>query len=638
MRALAKRLSFLGLVLSLAGCGSDAGNKALHLVTTAARIESQPLLAQQAQEGIVIRRVWEGDEPDFWAATPSPDGRLISEIDWNTGNLAVTDLVSGQLKRVTHYGPWSDTSEWAETSVFSPDGRRLAFTSWNSGAFGYEIRAIDVDGSNERTIVPSPSPRFYAMLQDWSADGRSILAMLWYEEPVTQIGLISVADGSIRVLKKMESTRTPDVCALSPDGRFMAFDPHGSEDSEDHDILVMALDGGGETALLTGPTNDRLLGWTRDGSAILFYSDRGMTEGIWMLPVADGKAAGEPTLLRPDVWRLEPIGFSRDAYFFGVTTQQPQAYTAAIDHAEGRLIAAPAAIEDASRGRSGSARWSPDGRYLAYVRTGTNQRNPTLILRPVTGEEGREIPLPPRTRPSVVRWTDGSRALLMNADDPKTGERGVFELDLKTLSFKLLLHYSDLGERAFHVTEFTHDLKTVYYPRYGENEGRTNAIVERGVESGLDRVIAEAKGANRLSLSPDGATLAFREAVGVDTDALATVSVSGGPIVELRRIPTGELWGSAGISWTPDGQYLRYATLDKQAHRWSLWQIPSAGGEPSRIAEFPAADLPGLHAVRFHPDGNRIAFTAGEFRGEIWAVENLPGSKGARTTAAGDGD
>ena len=58
--------------------------------------------AQEAEAGgeVTVQRVWVGMEPDFYAAHPSPDGRYVSDIHWDSGDLAVIDLVGGNLERV----------------------------------------------------------------------------------------------------------------------------------------------------------------------------------------------------------------------------------------------------------------------------------------------------------------------------------------------------------------------------------------------------------------------------------------------------------------------------------------------------------------------------------------------------------
>jgi Tol biopolymer transport system component len=79
-------------------------------------------------------------------------------------------------------------------------------------------------------------------------------------------------------------------------------------------VYVVGRSGGTPTAIAAGPTNSMLPTWTPDGRAVLFVSDRTGSPGLWMQPVADGRAAGDPQLLTQDlgrvanVWAMTPQG------------------------------------------------------------------------------------------------------------------------------------------------------------------------------------------------------------------------------------------------------------------------------------------------------------------------------------------
>jgi Tol biopolymer transport system component len=621
------RLLGFGMVAVLLDCQPFASGRQSDLALAGAALKTQPQLTQRnPQDKLVIRRLWEGPGPrNFSAASVSPDGRFMSEMDWATGHLAVMDLLSGERELIAGqlvYGPY----DYAFSPVFSPDGRQLAFTYRSEERQGYEIRTIGVDGSDQRTIVPNSG---WAELQDWSDDGLLILALLWDDQskdPPMRVGLISVMDGAIRFLKEYDDWGTgSSVCALSPDGRLVAYDLSSSQRADD-DIHVLPVDGGREVALLSGPPDDRLLGWMPDGSGVFFYSDRGLTKGIWTLRVSNGRPVGEPMLLRGDVWGLEPIGFSRDAYYYGIWTQQPQLHTAIIDPQAWRLVTPPAAIEDPSLGSSSYGLWSPDGRHLAYMRDG--QRGPKLIVRPVTGDDSREITVPRVGPVGLLKWTDDSQAVLMIARDSSAIE--VFKLDLNTGTAANIWQVEQAVWPHPLTIQFSRDLKTAYFARLGEvsptAEARPAAkIVGRDLASGREREIATVRfGMQNLLLSPDGQTLAFVDGERPENPTrLATVPTSGG---EIREVYSGPVRIPTTLSWSSDSRYVLFADLDAQANRYSLWRVPAAGGEPSQM-ELPFGNPPGLRFLTLHPDGNRIAFVSGESRGEIWVAENLPGTR-----------
>ncbi len=82
------------------------------------------------------------------------------------------------------------------------------------------------------------------------------------------------------------------------------------------------------------------MGWTPDGDSILFESDRSEAVDAWILPVKDGKPAGEPRIVHKDIGAISPLGFTHEGAFFyghgkdllniyiGTLDRKPQAMTA----------------------------------------------------------------------------------------------------------------------------------------------------------------------------------------------------------------------------------------------------------------------------------------------------------------------
>ncbi len=70
------------------------------------------------------------------------------------------DADGGNVRRLTHH-PKLDC--WP---VWSPDGKRIAFTSNRDG--NYEIYVMDADGSNPRNLTRHPAADHHAA---WSPDG-----------------------------------------------------------------------------------------------------------------------------------------------------------------------------------------------------------------------------------------------------------------------------------------------------------------------------------------------------------------------------------------------------------------------------------------------------------------------------------
>ena len=169
----------------------------------------------------VTRRVW----ADADLGSVSPDGRYASVTDWETGDLAIRDLETGEIRYLTHNpAPWEPGM--ADAHKISRDGKWVAYTwsTQSSGFTPYELWVVGIDGEAPRTICCDAFDGWMFPL-DWSSDGRWVLAIREVR-PERELVMISVEDGSTRVLKTFEDPSAqgyPQQASFSPDGRFVAF-------------------------------------------------------------------------------------------------------------------------------------------------------------------------------------------------------------------------------------------------------------------------------------------------------------------------------------------------------------------------------------------------------------------------------
>ena len=138
-----------------------------------ARLAALKARSREAPSLATLRLVWKGPEIELMGA-PSPDGRYICYTDWDTGDLAIHDLTTGQNRRLTGQKAWDGT--FAETSRWSPDGRQIAYT-WERGDTA-EVRVVGLDGAPPRVLLQDKQYP-WATVEDWSPDGRQILARLY---------------------------------------------------------------------------------------------------------------------------------------------------------------------------------------------------------------------------------------------------------------------------------------------------------------------------------------------------------------------------------------------------------------------------------------------------------------------------
>jgi Tol biopolymer transport system component/DNA-binding winged helix-turn-helix (wHTH) protein len=85
------------------------------------------------------------------------------------------DPLSGALYKIPVFGgaPKLVLKDIAGGVSFSPDGRRMIFVRWSEDVNKKLLIAVNVDGSEERVILPI-NPRYSIRAYDWSPDGKII--------------------------------------------------------------------------------------------------------------------------------------------------------------------------------------------------------------------------------------------------------------------------------------------------------------------------------------------------------------------------------------------------------------------------------------------------------------------------------
>ena len=178
-----------------------------------------PLTEAAEASGIVVRQI---SDTRYTGAngTPSPDGRYLSGVDWKTGDVAIRDLESGRIRRITSKGTWEENGdEYGGQSAISPDGTKLAFT-WenyevnNPNGFGeLKLASFDETTSTEPKIIYRSEEVFYVRADGWSPDGKHVLVQVTRKDRTNQIGLVSAVGGSLQVLKTMDCAGLAQIAA-----------------------------------------------------------------------------------------------------------------------------------------------------------------------------------------------------------------------------------------------------------------------------------------------------------------------------------------------------------------------------------------------------------------------------------------
>src|SRR5215470_1086945 len=432
------------------------------LVTASARPSNSTSEKSKVPSTMGVRRVWEGKGVDVMGS-PSPDGTLLSFVDWETGDLAVRELNNDKSRRLTDKGSWAKSVEFAEDSVISPDGKQIAYT-WFDKDYLFDLRLIGTDGSNARVLYRD-NKIDWIHAYEWTKDGKLVLVYIAYQDLTSQIGLISVADGRLRVIKTLDLWRAPGRMSISPDEQYIVFDARQKQGAPEHDLYLLAVSDGRETPLITHPAHDEVFGWTPDGKRILFASDRTGVNSLWSVRVAAGKALQTPELIKPDLGRSLAMGFARDgSLYLGMVSTMRNIYLATLDPTTGAVSSSPKELTTRYVGSNTGGAWSLDGKSLAYVSTrGVSQRSQTrvLVIRSVETDVEREItPALSFFRPP--KWSPDSRSFIVSGTNTK-GVGGIYRIDAQTGESTPVVQIAQGSDNRLMQVTCSGDGRSIYY-------------------------------------------------------------------------------------------------------------------------------------------------------------------------------
>jgi Tol biopolymer transport system component len=579
--------------------------------TAQTRLAALGTRASTSPADLSYHLAWTAPGRNTYLSSVSPDGRYISYyINDEGGNLFLHDLATGLDRQLTR--AVDKTKESAEgESAFSRDGKQLAYGWTNNRGFD-ELRVIDLGGSE------TPQPRrlgpdnAFGFIQpdDWTPDGKWI-AVFVNKDNTDQIALISTSDGSLRLLKSVDQLRVGDGF-LSPDGKYFAFD-YGARGGPGtpaaaRDIFVLATDGRQEIPAVVNPADERLAGWSPDGTRLIFTSRRTGSNSLFALTVRDGRPQGEPILIRPDVGRLDALGLtiSGSLYTKGTSANGGGATsvvkTGSFDFSTGEILSPPSDLALQYFAASNkSPEWSPDGTSLAYVvERGRSAGEFGLAIRSLGTDQVEEL-RPQLGHVQWLRWAPDGRSFVVAATDIK-GASGLWRVDRTTAAVSAITQGTgDFSPRTsdwprlddrFHGS--SPDAQKIYYQRSLEarqTSGQGVALFERDLASGVERELFRRPALGpgvvgyqgfAMSLSADVTKLYYRKDLGVPSPSDPSVlqaafierDLASGAERELAR-------GNLGFPYlSPDGRSIATNTADVATKSQSILIVPVAGGEP----------------------------------------------------------
>ena len=520
----------------------------------------------------------------------SPDGRSIvfasDRGGESNGNLFLLDVTSKNIRQLTN-------ENWAARPVWSPDGQRISYLSYERRGFWSEYEFVDQNGlvaavrqiivSNGKPVTLTENPsliRSVFYLPDgrvgWTALGGTQGATRAHDvEADAKLGAtvsqIHVADAAGKVSKLLEIDGVVDRIVAGDGGLYVRryqIPASGFLVPQPEEIAHIPL-GGGDSRSISQLLNPQ----PRPGFAIsggnIYLGEAGK---LWRIDSASGER--ESIAVSASI-KMELYSPNAAPKYAPSAESTPASILDPQLSPDGKSLVFTAAgfvwTQDLSGGAAkrintddgfqwGAAAYSPDGKRIAYQHSEGNLQK----LRVVDLETGvtRTLVTVDRSGRFKPAWSPDGQSLVY------VGFKSVFPslhiVDVVSgQSRKLVASYPRWMPRP----QFSSDGKYLYYT--DRNQIRRYSI-EDGGES---KPVTEFNGFHLAdgTISPDGRWIAFRQ-----NEEIWVARLGRGPVTaDAARKLTDD--GGLNYSFSPDSRAMIYSTGGK------VWRHPIERGRRSEI-------------------------------------------------------
>jgi Tol biopolymer transport system component len=278
-----------------------------------------------------------------------------------------------------------------------------------------------------------------------------------------------------------------------------------------------------------------------------------------------------------------------------------------------------------------SPRYSPDGKWLAYVsRRGavelqTNVGNALCIHSLESGtdrvfmDEFAKLGIRSVGAP---RWAPDSRSLVIAGLQVVGSGRGLYQLSLDTGKVSPVVETPPDTDTINH--EFSAEGQRLFYVQ-DDRSRKLRQILVRNLLTGEEHELYRASSGDEepvgIALSPDGKHLAMLSANRV---ILSVMPSDGGKLRVVHRFDQSR---NTNPEWTRDGRYLLIGGIGKgilyriAVEDGQIQEINLLTGSPESSARRVIWDR-----ISLHPDGRQIAFTT-QFNtdsdADVWVMQNF---------------
>ncbi|RPJ87590.1 MAG: serine/threonine-protein kinase [Acidobacteria bacterium] len=412
-----------------------------------------------------------------------------------------------------------------------------------------------------------------------------------------------------RISQITASPGLKDCPQLSPDGKWLAFGWQG-EKSDNWDIYVKDLASPGEPSRLTShPAIDGLPVWAPDGRRIAFA--RRSRNGIAIHVVSP---LGGTDRKIADISSDTPLGYltwSPDgkSIAFRATGESfkgpvPSIWTISLDTLDKKQPFKPVS---ASMGDF-CPRYSPDGRYLAFIRQLGVVR---LGIYRMSLPDGDPTLVTEYLNPTSFCWTADSQEMVFSSS-PIAGEATLWRIPVDGGEPR---RAPVRGERTG--APSVGENRLAYLVHYGNYDLWRAKLEEPGAANPPHTLLSWPTSESSPSVSPDGKRLAFQS----ERSGTSEIWVSGIEGTDPRQITDMKAPATGAPSWSPDGRMIVFDSL--KSGNLDVWVTSAEGGSARRLTDSPAED----GSARWSRDGRWIYFySTRDGNSNIWRMPSGGGT------------
>jgi Tol biopolymer transport system component len=443
----------------------------------------------------------------------SPDGKRIAVIKEDLPNesadLFILDVETGASTRLTT----SAKTEFVMGPVWSPDSKRIAYTTIRSGQEGIYLRAANGQGPEEQVYK---NPGAFLNLSDWSADGR-FLAFAKSDLKGGNLYTLPLSGSEHNPAEVLHSERPMFGPRFSPDGRYLSYIV--LDQANKAEVFVRPVDsaaGAGPWQISSGASSPAF--WRRDGKA-LFYLARDQSVMVSEVSTSPAFTFKKPEVLYhqqtavPD--RIAYINADGDRFVVLPRPRGPQLQQITIFNREGQVVK-----KVGEPGRYSAPSFSPDGARLLVTKNDLKTSQQDLWTIDIASGKSTQITNDTFPRFFAIWSPDG---------------RHIF--------------YSSMRNGDFGI-----------YRRAADGTGSEEFLFQYTPGAGL--VLSD--------VSPDGKSLICESGGVILTVPLTGSDAKARTAIESLREEFDDSTGRV----SPDGRFLLFRSDEKQAERFEVYVRP----------------------------------------------------------------